>query len=124
MRSTALLLVASAVVAALAAPLPFPKTPKPAAHDLKAMQGEWAVTRPSLARDAAAGNDMTLKVSGDRMTFMVGGDMRTSWAVTLDPSKEPRAMDLRRVAAKVGGGELTLLAVYRIEGDAMTFSYG
>jgi uncharacterized protein (TIGR03067 family) len=121
MRPALALLLALSV--ATAAPLPFPNARHP--PDLRAMQGEWQVARPSLGRAAPDDYDLTLKVSGNRMTFTGGGEMKTTWAVTLDPSKRPKAMDLRLVASKLNLSPLpTLLGVYRIEGDTFTFAYG
>jgi len=120
MRSIFLLLALCA--AASAAPLPFPKPPGKA--DLKALQGEWeAVKQRSGATFRVPGN-VAIKVKDDRLAFLVDGEMRTTWVITLDPKKAPRAIDLRRVASKSGApGDLTLLAVYHVEGDSFTLAY-
>jgi uncharacterized protein (TIGR03067 family) len=122
MRSILLLLALYA--AALAAPLPPPKPPGKA--DLKALQGEWEATnsRAGTALRAGAGG-LTITVKEDRLSFLVDGEMRTTWVVTLDPKKAPKAIDLRRVASRSGAvGELTLRAVYHVEGDSFTLAYG
>src|SRR4051812_47583614 len=63
------------------APLPARK-PKadPNAQALKELQGEWVVT--SRNRGPTAG--MTAVINGDRMTFLLGGEVRTEWVIVLD----------------------------------------
>jgi uncharacterized protein (TIGR03067 family) len=135
MRSATLLLLAMVVVSTLAAPLPFPKPPKPAAPDLKALQGEWEMVGLTYSgRQEIGPVRVTLRVSGERLTFLLHrvaiasllseeGKPMTDWTVTLDPKKAPREMDLRPI-----GGAMTdrlgptVRAVYRLEGDSLTIS--
>jgi uncharacterized protein (TIGR03067 family) len=121
MRHLALLTAAVAALAAVAAPLPFPK-PKEKS-DLQALQGEWVAVRRVMAGHASPINGQTMTVRGDRMTFHVNGEMRTSWVFTLDPKQSPRAMDRRRVSDKSDRTPVTLLTIYRIDGDVLTTSY-
>jgi uncharacterized protein (TIGR03067 family) len=121
MRSTLLLLALCA--AALAAPLPPPKPPGKA--DLKALQGEWEAVKHRSGAVFRTPGAVTITVKDDRLAFLVDGEMRTTWVITLDTKKSPRAIDLRRVASKSGAaGDMTLLAVYHVEGDSFTFAYG
>jgi len=108
--------------AVLATPLPFPKPPGKA--DLKALQGEWEVVAQRFGKIDRPGESLTLSVKDDRLTFLVGGEMRTSWVFTLDPKKAPRTIDLHRVGARWGGGAEKLLAVYHLDRDSFTFAYG
>jgi uncharacterized protein (TIGR03067 family) len=121
MRSILLLLALCA--AALAAPLPPPKPPGKA--DLKALQGEWEAVRQRPGALFRPGGGVTISVKDDRLAFLVDGEMRTTWVVTLDPKTAPKAIDLRRIASKSGAvGDLTLRAVYHVEGDSFTLVYG
>ncbi len=123
MKRLTLSVVLLAALAAVAAPLPFPKKPRESS-DLQALQGEWVAVRRVTAGNPSALNGQTMTVRGDRMTFFVDGDMRTAWEITLDPKQSPRAMDRRRVASKSADGRaVTLLTIYQLDGDTLTTSY-
>jgi uncharacterized protein (TIGR03067 family) len=122
MKRLTLSVVALAALAAIAAPLPFPK-PKDRS-DLRALQGEWVAVRRVMAGNPNPLKGQTMTVLGNRMTFYVDGDMRTAWEITLDPKQSPRTMDRRRVGSKSADGQaVTLLTIYQIEGDTLTTSY-
>ena len=113
-------LLLALVVTATAAPLPFPKPPW-MDPDLKAMQGDWEVVEKSCGGLLMRQDDVTLRIRGDRMMFLVEGDVRTVWAVTTKPVAEPKRMDLRCVGGTLTGSiGLASLAVYRIDGDRLT----
>jgi uncharacterized protein (TIGR03067 family) len=120
-----------AVLLSLAfAPAPPPRPrPDPGKDDLKKMQGAWAVSRRTLnGRDIAGGGDMTVEIAGDRIRFLVGGERRTEWVVTMDATKTPRVLDRKRVAsfgsaAKAHKGkEVVARGIYRLDGDALWLS--
>jgi len=121
MKRLPLLVVSLAALAAVAAPLPFPK-PKDRS-DLRALQGEWVAIRRVMAGHASAINGQTMTVRGDRMSFYLNGELRTSWVFALDPKQSPSAMDRRRVNDKSDRDPVTLLTIYRIDGDVLTTSY-
>ena len=122
MKRLALSAVLITALVGVAAPLPFPK-PKDRS-DLHTLQGEWVAERRVMAGRPNPLSGQTMTIRGDRMTIFVDGDMRTSWEFTLDPKQSPRAMDRRRVASKSADGRaVTLLTIYRIDGDTLTASY-
>jgi uncharacterized protein (TIGR03067 family) len=121
MRRTALLLVSVAVASALAAPLPFPKKARGDA-ELKAWQGVWVGSR--VLPRGGRGVETDLVVKGDEMNIVYRGEVTSTWRFTLDPSRSPKAMDMHRVFSTSGVGNLTFLAVYRLEGDTLMFTYG
>jgi uncharacterized protein (TIGR03067 family) len=94
----------------VAAPLPFPK--KADESDLKKLQGEWQVVqewgwelRPS------ATPEHTVRVEGDRMTFLFDGRVKNTCKFTLDPKKSPKAIDLRKVTPSGEVSDGSMLAV-------------
>ncbi|MGL4554195.1 MAG: TIGR03067 domain-containing protein [Gemmataceae bacterium] len=111
-RSVVPLLLALSA-ATVAAPLPFPK-PR-GQPELRALQGEWVG-----ARRKAVGGQVSLVVRGDRIAFLLDGETRTVWSITLDPAKSPKAMDLKRVDAKDRGQVLP--CAYRLDRDELTLA--
>jgi uncharacterized protein (TIGR03067 family) len=127
-RFSALLCLLLITAAVLAAPAPFPKPPKHEA-ELKKMQGKWVVVRRTLnGRDVTETANRTVEIIGDRIRFLIDGEMRTEWVVTLDVKKTPKVFDRKRVASKSaaakGGkdGELFSPGIYRLEGDMLWLS--
>jgi uncharacterized protein (TIGR03067 family) len=112
MRPVLALLVALSV--ATAGPLPFPRPPKPMGPDLKALQGEWEVVRVYYRETRPPAG--AIVVEGDRLSFLLNGERQTAWGLALDPSREPKQMDLRM-------GVNTMLAVYRVEKDALVLTH-
>ncbi len=119
-----------AVLCLAFAPVPFPKPAKPDASklDQKKIQGTWAVSRRTIngADQTARSSDMTVVIVGDRIRFVVGGDPRTEWTFTLDPTKQPKLLDRKKVwgkgaaanAAKTGP---SYRGIYRLDGDTLQF---
>ncbi|MDB5309634.1 MAG: hypothetical protein JWO38_3836, partial [Gemmataceae bacterium] len=89
--------------------------------DLGRFQGEWAIT-------ANGRSDIgTIRVEGDRWTYVVGGLERKSYRLTLKPEASPKEIDLaqlgedgRPVTFTHGtgkGSEVKLHGVYSFDGD-------
>lgn len=90
--------------------------------DLARLQGEWAVS--------ANGRDgiVTIRVDGDRWTYLAQGIERQSYRLTLRPELSPKEIDLAQLdasekAAKNTVGRTDLLVglhgVYAFDGDAV-----
>ncbi|MBX9584744.1 MAG: TIGR03067 domain-containing protein [Gemmataceae bacterium] len=91
--------------------------------DLASLQGEWAVS--ANGREAV----VTIRVDGDRWTYLAGGTERQSYRLTLRPDSSPKEIDLAQLdanekAAKNTVGRTDLLVglhgVYAFDGDAVT----
>jgi uncharacterized protein (TIGR03067 family) len=127
-RFTSLLCVLAAAQA-MAAPAPLkPAQQNTAAGELKKLQGSWTVVSRSInGHDRPPqGGDMTVVIRGDRLQFLVNGDVRTEWAITLDVKKTPKLLDRERVAVagrgeKKGpkGSALLFLGIYQLEKDTL-----
>src|SRR5262249_45953063 len=104
LRFTPALCLLLAAAAALAAPAPQPKPRKQdAASDLKKMQGMWTVVRRTLnGKDITETADRSVEIVEDRIRFLVGGEVRTEWAVTMDAKQSPKVLDRKRVAIRGG----------------------
>jgi uncharacterized protein (TIGR03067 family) len=95
------------------APVPLRK-PDPA-KDLQKLQGEWALTGSSTGGPVRpqAGSE-TAVFTGDRVSFRSRGREGGAWAVVLGAS---RTMDLK------GPGGVSVLGLYRLDGDRLTLCY-
>jgi uncharacterized protein (TIGR03067 family) len=123
LRLAALLCVLSGAVA-LAAPAPLPRRTKAGTvDDLQRMQGEWIVTRRTVGGSEISSPDMTAVIQGDRIKFLLKGEVRTEWTITLDVTRRPKLFDRRRVAGVGKGGDITLRGIYKLEGDTLTVCY-
>jgi uncharacterized protein (TIGR03067 family) len=89
--------------------------------DLEALQGEWQSVNCSLegGEPTVGGGDDTAVYRGDRMSRLHKGVVNARWVIALDPSKEPRRMDLKGVEVP----DQTVLCIYRIDGDTLTFAF-
>jgi uncharacterized protein (TIGR03067 family) len=121
MRNATLLFAALAVASAVAAPLPFPKGQDRA--ELRRLQGGWLAARMCYSGSETGSLDTQVSVAGDRITFSTGS-AKVIWAFTLGPKKSLREMDMRCVGGTVPGSiGATIKAIYRLDGDSLTFSY-
>jgi uncharacterized protein (TIGR03067 family) len=112
-----------AILSLAFAPAPFPRPLKadPGKADLKKMQGEWECVSWSLNGNplVTVNRRVTAVYDGNRMSCLTNGVATAKWVVTLDPSKEPKRMDLKDVNAP---GE-TLLGIYKLDGDTLTCAF-
>ena len=110
------------------APAPFPK-PDPNKAEQKKLQGTWAVVRRTInGTDYTTRTIDTVEIVGDRIRFLVQGDLRTEWAFTIDVTKKPPILDRKKVwgkaapAAKAAKSEpLLYRGIYRLDGDTLQF---
>lgn len=93
------------------------------ADDLKAMVGKWALVKAELG-----GNDVTAGLKYAEFEMRAGGAYRVKigaeadeGAVTVDPAKAPKQMDVVGKAGPNAGR--TIKAVYKLDGDALTVCY-
>jgi uncharacterized protein (TIGR03067 family) len=94
------------------------------------MQGAWAVVVRTIngADNPAYRQDLTVEIAGDRIRFLVRGELRTEWAITLDDAKTPKVFDMKlregRGTIEVGKGpHLPCLGIYRLDGDTLWLSH-
>jgi uncharacterized protein (TIGR03067 family) len=104
------------------APAPvFRGKPETSKDELKALQGEWECVRYSLkgAAFSSHGGGTTAVFSGARQSRLHEGTLTARWVVVLDPSKEPKWMDLK--SENVPGQ--TLSGIYRLDGDTLIVAF-
>jgi uncharacterized protein (TIGR03067 family) len=103
--------------AALAAPVPKPKA-RPLEGDLKALQGEWVLSRRASFGEWNDGG-ATAVVAGDRITFR-DGTGPNEWKIKLGTDQKLKTCDLEAVdVADVKKGTIEPF-IYTLEGGAFT----
>jgi len=117
MRKVALLLAA---VALGFAPAPFPR-PDRNKDDLKEMRGDWAQVSLNVAGQGRTVGSYTLRIDGDRLTWLSEEKAFVAWAVTLDSRKKPKSINATGVEGSVKGA--AFVGVYKLEGDTLTICY-
>jgi uncharacterized protein (TIGR03067 family) len=125
MRTCALLLACAALAFA---PAPFPRARRPADPNqalLKKIQGTWTtVSRTYGGRVMKGRGEMTVVFSGDRVKYLVNGEVRTVWVITLDTTKKPIIFDRAKVDGKSNIGKgMILRGLCSLEGDTLTVCY-
>ncbi|WP_162271894.1 TIGR03067 domain-containing protein [Gemmata sp. SH-PL17] len=97
------------------------RTPEPR-DDFSRFQGEWKLT----VADREKQMPITVRVSGDKWTWLVGGTDQKRYAMTLRPDTNPKEIDLTQLTAddsplqeRRGGSSVpvVLRGIYTIEGD-------
>ena len=88
--------------------------------DIDKLQGEWTMvsmeTRGVKSTDEQI-KGHTLTVKGDRWTFKPGNGSASTATVKLDPSKNPKLIDLLFDAPR---RKVPSWGIYKLEGDTMT----
>jgi uncharacterized protein (TIGR03067 family) len=101
-------------------PAPFPKQSRPggAAAELALLQGEWVPVRTTLdGGEVADQGGQVMVVSGRELTHLYRGKVTAAWTIDPDAAARPRRLDLR---GRHQGREVSLLQIYRVEGDSLT----
>jgi uncharacterized protein (TIGR03067 family) len=118
-------IVAAVLATALAmafAPVPPPKPRRAptAEEELKRLQGTWQLAG-AVVHGVRGGvsPDAYWVIKGDLATEHRAGTVAGRWRLALDPSKSPKAIDL-----KEDRGNSLLPGVYELEGDTLTLCYG
>jgi uncharacterized protein (TIGR03067 family) len=91
-----------------------------AAKDREKLQGLWQAVHLEYQGKKAPPKEVemfVIRIKGDKLTFGPGADDRTS-TFFLDPTKKPKAMDLRPEDGPAKGKRLPV-AIYAIEGDTL-----
>jgi uncharacterized protein (TIGR03067 family) len=92
-----------------------------AQQELKKLQGRWsrvsAVTNGRPAPEETV-KQSTLTIAGDKYTLKMGDQTRQG-TLKLDPTKQPKAIDI--ISAQGPNKGKSLLGIYELEGD--TFRY-
>lgn len=94
------------------------KKPDPKA-DLAALKGKWKVAAVTFDGNVAKPDDRTLVIDGNSFTAYTGDKKGRSLTFTVDPSKDPKHIDLtlKEQDQKAAG-------VYTLDGDKLTICYG
>jgi uncharacterized protein (TIGR03067 family) len=88
-----------------------------ARKELKALEGNWVVQRIETKdgkHEPADGESITLTIEGTKWTF---GTLQSGEVVALDPSADPKLLDLKSV--RKGREDTVNEAVYRVDGDTL-----
>jgi uncharacterized protein (TIGR03067 family) len=116
-------LAAVAAFSLLAAPVPRDATAK----DKRALQGTWV--HDSLVAD---GEDVpvrllpnrTLAIEGDKLTEKDVEKVVSRCAFKLDPSKNPKAIDMTPIGREGPDRAAACLGIYALEGETVKFCFG
>jgi uncharacterized protein (TIGR03067 family) len=115
-----------AVLPLVFAPAPFlPKKMNDAEAELKALQGDWARHEYNYGLQALGGMDGSCTFTGRTYIARQSGKVISEWSVTLDTSKTPGVMRLRR--ERPDDNRVKAAAVlscrYRLDGETLTMSW-
>jgi uncharacterized protein (TIGR03067 family) len=93
----------------------------PAKDDLKALQGEWECVGYSINGEepsVGVGKSKVVHLE-DRLSCLSNGAVTARYVVVLNPSKEPKWIDLKDV--DVPGR--AVLGIYRLDGNTLTCAF-
>jgi uncharacterized protein (TIGR03067 family) len=101
-----------------------PKLTEAAKKDLKALQGKWkavkAVTNGDEELPTMDGNDVVLEFKERKVLL---NDKEVLVIATLDPSTDPKILDIKALADTGPLRKGTVLeAIYKLDGDALTLA--
>ena len=104
------------VVVLVAASVPTQDTKE----ELEKLQGEW--TMVSSERKGKKLDDKIVKlykltITGDQWVVTVGGKQASEATFKIDPSKDPKTMD---VTLQAGDQQVLALGIYKLQGDTLT----
>lgn len=117
--SRRLLLLALVLITGFApAPLPRPSRHGPPRNDLARLQGEWDVLERYYRGRLTMSPQTRVLIERDVMSVLSGGRMCRRYVVRINPGSPP-SLDL----IENGGGEDSLLAIYRLDGDHLIICY-
>jgi uncharacterized protein (TIGR03067 family) len=124
-RITPLVLaVAFAAAPFVAAQTPQAQAAKPAAQDAKptgllaSLQGVWKMTTTNGQDVAAAGQDMTITITGSNYVQTLNGTVVEKGSFKIDETKKPMTMDISITEGDSAGQ--TQLGVFELKGTTMT----
>jgi uncharacterized protein (TIGR03067 family) len=91
-------------------------------EELKKLEGTWRVIAVQLGgedmpREEIGPNNLLI-VSGEKYTTVIG-KRRIECTMTVDPTREPKEIDVRRTSDKV-----TWLGIYELKGDSLKVFFG
>jgi uncharacterized protein (TIGR03067 family) len=87
--------------------------------DRTSLQGEWrltALTQDGVVFKEAQFRNRRLQIAGDRFTFLAGTNVQFAAKMTLDPTWEPREIDLDLDGP---GYRRSVLGIYALDGDEL-----
>ncbi len=95
-----------------------------AAKDLKAMVGNWKLTKAELGgKDTLAlFKDLKFEIPASGKYKLELGGQKDEGTFTVDPSKKPSEMDIKVVDGPNKGK--TIKAIYKLDGDTVSICYG
>jgi uncharacterized protein (TIGR03067 family) len=85
--------------------------------DLDKLEGEWKLVSKEDRGKKAPDSVVTLTFKGDQAVLIANME-KTKATCKIDPSKEPKTIDIASVGPK--GEESLLLGIYKLEGDTFT----
>jgi clostripain len=90
-----------------------------AKEEMDKLQGEWTMTAMEQRGQKATVRPTKLTITGNQwtVTSSAGQGSTRQWTFKVDPSKEPKTIDL---TTKVGKSEHVALGIYKLEGDTLT----
>jgi uncharacterized protein (TIGR03067 family) len=91
-----------------------------AERDLKLLQGQWrvvSVERDGRVDDLKDKKDMTLVIDKDVFSLREGGVVGIKGTCRLDPSRRPKAIDIKVTEGSGTGNEVA--GIYKIDNDGM-----
>lgn len=113
----------SALTSLCALALVFPLVAAPGANDKDKLQGVWKLTGLSFGgKELPAPKDqaITLTFSGNKVSFREGNKKPEDGTFTVDPSKTPKHMDLKKGADAKDEDK----AIYQLTGDTLKIGLG
>jgi uncharacterized protein (TIGR03067 family) len=99
--------------------------PEAVKKDMAGLQGQWSMVsavvngNPMPDEVRAAASRVTV---GNVVTVMAGTNLLIQANITIDPSKNPKAMDYHMIGGHSKG--YTTLGIYELEGDTLKSCYG